>query len=484
MLSRNLTFDRSWDTLVRLDGRLDADWIYEENEPLYAFIKELPGLAVQPLRSERLEAVEAFAEEVRSVEWELPEGFTGLRFLPSGIPQYSSQPLEHSDRLLVIAPFLTNQQLSKAVASSERATLISRSESLDQIHGDLLNKFEEVLILAEGALQSEGSDQERPVGVTEDTAERPGALGPGIHAKVLITEVGGEVEFRTGSKNATDAGWGGNVEFDIGLVGRRKLCGVEAVLGDNQSGTTLRALLERYSRADPEPVALADSERVAVILERYGRELARVPLRADVENDGDLFRIILRSDRPLPHTDDVEIKCWPVTRSPEVAVRQIPGQPVHLSEGALSLQALTSFFAFELSAPSTDGLVSIRLVTNARLVGAPADRAERLLAEQLRTRSDVLRYFLFLLMDLGDESAYDLESIFSMNLSKNDGERRDFQIPLFESMVRALSRNPEALAPIDRLINELSRTEEGRRLLPEGLEQLWPAIWEARSQVA
>jgi hypothetical protein len=484
VLSRNLTFDQSWDTLAAVDGRLDEKWTYEENEPLAAFLRELPRLAILPLDDERAASVEAFADEIQSVEWELPEGFTGLHFLPAGIPGYPAKQMPSSDRVLVIAPFLTNQQLERTASSSQRATLISRTESLDQIHGDLLAKFDEVLILSDAAHQGDGADQSQSSRTTEDTGERPGVLGSGIHAKVLVTEVGNKVEFRTGSTNATDAGWGGNVEFDVALEGRRNYCGVDAVMGSSASSTTLRSLLERYVRASPEPVLLRDSERVAVALERYGREIARLPLRADVENDGDLYRIILRSDRPLPHADGVGIKCWPITRSDGTAKGQLPGQPVHLSEGALSLQALTSFFAFELSAHSTEGEVKTRLVTNARLVGAPEDRAERLLADQLRTKADVLRYFLFLLMDLGDESAHELASILSLNHGASNDQQVSLHIPLFESMIRALARNPEALAPIDRLITELGRTEEGRQLLPDGLDTLWPAIWEAKKQIA
>ena len=51
-------------------------------------------------------------------------------------------------------------------------------------------------------------------------------------------------------------------------------------------------------------------------------------------------------------------------------------------------------------------------------------------------------------------------------------------------MVRALNRSPQSLDHIGRLIADLERTEEGRKLLPEGLSELWPAIWEARQQVA
>jgi hypothetical protein len=149
----------------------------------------------------------------------------------------------------------------------------------------------------------------------------------------------------------------------------------------------------------------------------------------------------------------------------------------------MSLQALTSFFVFEIEARGSDAPMPTRVVANARMVGAPDDRAERLLLEQLKTKGDVLRYLLFLLADLGDTGAAEFASVLSSRPGETTGDWMP-QIPLFESMVRALARNPEALAPIDRLIKDLERTEQGRAILPDGIEDIWPAIWEARSRVS
>ncbi len=46
-------------------------------------------------------------------------------------------------------------------------------------------------------------------------------------------------------------------------------------------------------------------------------------------------------------------------------------------------------------------------------------------------------------------------------------------LPLFEELVRAYSRQPESLERIDRLLEELTATSEGREILPEGFEELW-----------
>ena len=72
-LSRNLTQDRSWDTILTLDGELtDRERAFSDNHPLGDFIAALPKLAQHPLNKERKDVVQLMATEVRRVKFELP----------------------------------------------------------------------------------------------------------------------------------------------------------------------------------------------------------------------------------------------------------------------------------------------------------------------------------------------------------------------------------------------------------------------------
>jgi hypothetical protein len=48
--------------------------------------------------------------------------------------------------------------------------------------------------------------------------------------------------------------------------------------------------------------------------------------------------------------------------------------------------------------------------------------------------------------------------------------------PVFERIVRTLAGDRQRLSDIGRLIEDLSRTSEGRSLLPIALTQMWAAI--------
>ncbi len=52
-LSRNLTFDRSWDTVLRLDGK-PGDGPNELSQPISDFLRALPGMAISPVAGDRL----------------------------------------------------------------------------------------------------------------------------------------------------------------------------------------------------------------------------------------------------------------------------------------------------------------------------------------------------------------------------------------------------------------------------------------------
>lgn len=499
VLTRNLTFDRSWDLVVGLDGSL-ADATPErraQNRPLADFLISLPSQTSRPMDAERHERVRRLAAEILDVEWALPDGFSRVQFLPSGIAGYEHSWPERSDRALVISPFLTPERLQWMAERTNPVFLVSRAESLDRLEMSLLERFEKVFILADvvehlglaeeeanadASVEEEGEvpPPDPSVPVREELAERPGHAGAGLHAKALAVDQGWYAELRIGSTNATTAGWEGNVEFDVALVGAKKRTGVDALLGWDRPGDSLMSLLTEYRRASHEPLKETSEEAELRRLEALSRKIAAIPLKVAVRAEDAYYRLTISSEPPLPLADGVEVRCWPASRTRDDGRLQTPGVPVDYTTGGLSLQGITSFVIFELSAVASGQTVVI--VSNAQMEGAPDDRAERLLAEQLQSKRDVLRYLLLLLADLGDGAA--LQQLQAMFASPDSQPAGDWQpsVPLLETMVRALARRPEALDPINRLITDLERSEAGRRLIPDGLREIWPAIWEARNQ--
>ena len=111
-LSRNLTFDRCWDTVVALDGELtDRSNAIAANHPLADFVAALPGLARhRQLPRERRQGVAKIADELRRVRFTWPEGFdeNQCRFWVAGLDGRTVAPFgARHDKALIVSPFIS-----------------------------------------------------------------------------------------------------------------------------------------------------------------------------------------------------------------------------------------------------------------------------------------------------------------------------------------------------------------------------------------
>lgn len=145
-LSRNLTFDRSWDTVLSLEGQLTKRKnAYGRNRPLGDFFAALPSLAVRPLSRTVREHVAMMADEVRRVRFEPPEGFYpgDIAFVPLGIGGHRKPPtFEEHRKLLVVSPFLSDEAVLSLVDSDRHNILVSRQESLDGLSDETIQALE------------------------------------------------------------------------------------------------------------------------------------------------------------------------------------------------------------------------------------------------------------------------------------------------------------------------------------------------------
>lgn len=489
-LSRNLTFDRSWDTVLRLEG--SAGTRNPDSRALADFVGRLPSLCLQPPSDETTADIRQLARELRSVTFEPPPGIDKLRFRPLGLGE--AWPFDtRIDRMLVVSPFLTQgclERLDRKWAKG-RDIVISRPESFDRIGGRALERFAETFVLHTGTELEEEPEQEAPS--AEAAAERPGIELRGLHAKLYVVDRGWRATVWTGSANATGAGFGPNVEFLVEMEGKKDRCGVDAFLGERKEGLSLTTLLERYQPKSDEPEPETDAERLERRLDILRRELAGYSFTARIDVDSErTYAVQLvgrRRRRPTAEVDwaGVSVLCRPLTLGSARGERIAPeAEEVVVEFGALSFEALTSFFAFELIAREGSASLTVAFLVNAKLVGAPADRRERILVNLLKNRADLMRFLLFLLGGEGGEGRLmDLDrNIIGALLHDSDGPRGPDWQNLFEPMVRALAGDSSRLDDIHRLVTDLEKTDEGRALLPDGWDTIWQPIWAVREQVS
>jgi hypothetical protein len=484
--SRNLTFDRSWDTMLALEGELkDRTNAIKRNHPLGEFLEALPGLAVRTLPTRVAEDVALLASEVRRVAFEEPEGFDDLKFWPLGHDGKARWPFDtRVDRMLVISPFVAAETLGRLTATGGKHILASRTEELAGVSRAALRAFDEVYVLHEGA-ESEPEEGETDEGTSADTAAR------GLHAKLYIADAGSSAHVWTGSANATRAAFHENIEFLVQLTGKKSKVGIDATLGDAGGSASLRTLLVAFTPSGDAAVA----DPVEAVLEQRLRvlrlALANASWKAKVERDPvpdddakERFRVHLRAEGArLDFGPGTEVRCWPIALPPDHAVGvMLSPTGASATFARCSFQALTSFFAFRADVQEGGRAAQIVFVVNAPLDGAPEHRHARILLAMLDDPAKVVR-FLRMLLTLDP-----VEGIEELVDPGGAAEGTALQwsggvsgTPLLEALLRALDREPERLREFDRAVRELMATAEGAALLPPDLGSIWDPIrtaWE------
>ena len=477
--SRNLTFDKSWDTSLVLDGEFNDSRInaYAVNHPLADFVYTLPSLAHGPIASVHQETMQIFADELRRVSFVPPAGLKLERFFAFGIgarnPAFPDPGLRRRPAL-VISPFLGAGFLRSAVASRRSRVLISRREELLKTPPDVVNQFNEVYAFRTG-LDPEPDDSQMDLNSLA-----------GLHAKIFVIDDGWNARVIVGSANATDAALGSaprNVEFMVELSGRKRLFGIDTLLnrdGDSESGT-FRSLIEEFDVSEAGTVE-EDERRVRLerVLDQVAEILTRAELKGRVsESDDGLYNLTLRMDG-IPNLPKAvkRVNWWPAT---------LPGTVQRpLKNGAefqgLSLPQLSAFLVMETEAEIDGESDTRRFVRNIELSGLPDDRLPRLLAGMIRNRSRLMQLLWLLLLPEDDLTFDEFSQLLTDDSDASTKLRPGFP-GLLERMLETLASEPARLDSVHSLLEDLRQTEHGSDLIGEDFEEMWDAVWAARREM-
>ena len=492
--SRNLTFDRSWDVLLVLEGELRrSQRRVRGNGPLALFTKQVADLALATRSGddpERRAALDRLAKEVERVEFEPPGDLDLIAFHPLGLDERRRDPFEgRRDRMLVISPFLGRGRVEELI--DDRGILVSSQAELDGLPEDLLPDPEEdrVFVLDDLALGEEAeSGGQAPEEATPEGAERladsiDGGLS-GLHAKIFVADAGHPCRIWVGSANATRAAFSSNVEFLVELEGSKHRQGVHSLAGREEEG--LRPLLSPYRR-DEDADADADQQRAEWLADFVAHAIGASQLVLQITpSDGEAHRVTLEWPGAAAMGNraadgDIEIACWPITLNRDHSLPLPGAEPGELDWEPLETAQLTAFVAFRIHASVGSAAVEREVTCLTELRGAPEDRDAAVLRAVLSSSEQLLRYLAFLLSDPDSDSMAAPEVLAGERQPDSNGQSSArLELPLLESMIRALDRDPARLDRIEDLISDLSASEAGRSILPDDLLEVWKPIQAAR----
>lgn len=448
VLSRNLTFDRSWDVALASEakpgGRRRA-----ASGPLARLVGGLAELSTMPLPSVLTESLETLAGQVSRAAFPGPTGFSDapIAFHTAGLGRSRRwlPKMANGGNVLAVAPFLTGKALDSVRGLGRgKGHLVSRHEELD---GVSVARWDEAKILVDSALDEPG----------DETSSRPS----GLHAKIIAVEHGRDVTWWLGSANLTDAAFEGrNVEIMAQITGRKKRVGIDKFLDGFDD------LCQRYTPSSETTADDNDEQEGQRDVEAAARALTEAELAITCTPADDLWE--WRLDGEVQFPDGVTAKVWPVSVDEEQAI--LVDLPVTYR---LPVTRLTSFAAFVVSSdrPHTEPQ---RFALKLPIHGVPEERTARVLQSLIDSPERLLAFLRSLLGGL-EELGHggDLDELGTGAWARESGFEDD---SILEDMLRAASRDPTRLIAVRKLIADLRRTPEGRQIVPDRLQAVWEAV--------
>ena len=470
-LSRNITFDRSWDTILVLDGK-PVEYEVPENDKLIKFINFLPKIAVNKIEKNRLDIIKKISIELGKIKFNPPDDFDNqFNFHFLGIDNSNSFPIsDEYRRLLIVSPFLSDSFLNR-FGNIKQKYLISTQYSLDKIPDDTLKKYSRIWVLDE---------------LAEDKSEDDISRLSGLHAKLYIGENGKSVTLWNGSSNATHAGFSSqNVEALVELRGERRKVGINKFLDENSEQSAINFLKE-YGKTtlDEEEKKKENLEKeLEKKLEEYKTNLLKMGLRMKIKPETEeLYKITIypniTNSKYSSSSKETKGICYPITLQKQTNKKDIlPLWKDKIIIHKVPLLSLTSLIAFELNIKDRGISQKMEFVLNLPVKGMPERRNDKIIRAILRDSNGFIQYLRILLTENQNIFLFNHNII---NYGKDDYKNQQNQIPmpLAEELIKALSRNPDKIKNIHNLIKELSKNKDIKDdIIPEEFKEMWKNIW-------
>lgn len=460
-LSRNLTFDQSWDVVVSLEGEPSTTrkTPYPHSRSLRDFYEGLASCSTQALPKPHARRLSLVADEIGLVDFTPFEPFDELEFFPMGLDGKSWVPLtQRRDRLLVVSPFLDKGFLDEMTENGTMPeaieAIISTPEAYDHLGSDALNHFATLSLTVPQPQALEPSHQpEAP----PTTPEGSGAATPaGLHAKLYVLEQARRSILLIGSANATRRAFERNVEFLVALGGRRAKVGADALL-DTGDSPTLRQLLVAHAPCESPDPTLQSRLKAERDLDRWCQRIAawrwRIEVRLSQESANPELHVSVQGRKPTGLPEGIRVAVSPAglaAPSPVELDRAVSGMAFPISG-----ESEISAFLNVIASKELDGLTVQRGFTiPAELVGAPAGRLTRAVTSVITQHGGLVEW-LFLM--LGEESYLQDHGTGEADRGDNGarGVRRNAGWGLFEELARAAVLSPERLEAAQHAIDQL-----------------------------
>lgn len=455
VLSRNLTFDRSWDVTFAMDGKLTKDQT-NKNAPVGDFLNYLSkSLSTDENSKKKQKKIKSIIKELNNVEFELDsKEFFDFEFLPVGIKGHTIQndgfnPLfkDKFDELLVMSPFLSKNTIGEFNYRNSNADcmLFTRAMSLDKLTPAYCSNFR-IFRIKDAVVDGESA-------ISEDNASYQ---KQDIHAKMYMVKKYSDSYLYLGSLNASHNASYGNVEFMIRLSSKNRYLNMTKLSESLFNGSEDNVDNPFQEATLSDSITVDENEEIKNKLDSVIKEINRSkPTAVAKFNEG--FYDVIVSFSSMIETE------YKVTISPLLS-NKIATMDNSVLFKSLQITQLSNFYRIAVS----DGERTVERVIIINTDGIPEDREREVVSSVVEDKNCFYRYIAFLLGD--DYLVSALENVDGKESNGAGYHARSNQIPaLYEKMLQTAATNKDRFKEIDYLIKVISK--DG--IVPEDFEALY-----------
>lgn len=491
VLSRNLTFDRSWDTAFYMNGvPQENDEVNpdinsninphtghdeEKNVPLEDFLYYLEHrLPRTEEGKKRIQTIRRMRKELSGIRFSTGQKeFSDFEFLPCGIPRRESadgsgmysfldtdlfQNTFHE--LMIISPFLSPRVIAdfnsrkNTRIKDPKYVLISRAMSIGKLKPEDCSHFQ-IYRLKDRVVDGE----------TEISDEQQDIRQEDIHAKIYMMRKYSDTDLYLGSLNASHNALHGNVEFMIRLKSQNRYLNLQKMEEDLFGRNPDENPFEEVTAIDDSRTEEADpTEKMQKIIKELCRAEGHVRIMpaADhcIEDGGANSGMDHDADAPLYYEAALtfpDLKS-DIGKGFTVTVRPLYSQmALSLAESMrfhpLTERQLSAFYAVSVS----DGEYKVERVLMLPTEGFPEGREKTVISDIVSSRKNFYSYVSWILDDdpLMGELGFDGRP--EQGLPYGNASDHGQMVPpaLYEKMLRASVWEPEKLKDIASLLDSL-----------------------------
>ena len=445
VMSRNLTFDRSWDISIVLNSSTAVRQV-KKTKPIIDFIEYLRGHIknTTQMAGKKRSMMNSFMEELKKVSFTLDskEFEENFQILPLGIGEKAYNMAEDEllcdekwsaastfHDLVIMSPFLSESMIEswnkkeRGLTNCKR-TLITRKSELSKLKAHQVDNFD-IYVLKDSIIDGEDSFSD------EDVAKQK----QDIHAKVYLRRKDANTDLYIGSMNASHAAVYRNVEMMVWLGTKNRFL----------NGTSfLRDIFGGDADAPTNPFILSSIMELVEDVKKTEQDKIEQQIKAICRCNKKAF--VSEADTKY----DVEVKIDGVTASDNIFLYPLrTKREEKLADSVtfrnLDLLQVSEFYVLKIVGEN----VTVERVIMIPTEGLPEERESAVVNSVIKDKKSFVEYLAFVLGD---------DYILSMMESKQIGESGLYQksvnvFPaLYEKMLKTALEEPQRLNEISYLL--------------------------------